>query len=381
MLRKIGFFSWFIFILSGCLRQTNEGHLAISLQQVDSIKIPVNAETNIQSGIKLVRYNGGEWLSCYQLKDGYNRFHWYSLDSLAYYKTFEFSIHGPDGVGKLSAVIDLVSFDSMLVHPVNTNRFFLVDSSGYVHLKIDLTHHEEGSIQSPHYFPPEIVGNKLYFFRISPLPFYTADYLKNTKIQGCYNLVTQSYSIDNIGYPSYPNRFELSSESWKVSRCIGRDGEMVFSFPFDPALYVWNGSQLARKELPNNDQPHDKPVTLSDVGSMEQQMAFIASTGLYTYVMYDPFNHYYYRIYLLPQIPRQPDGNLKRVADFAWKLEIIDDQFRLVGKAYFEAGKYNPYQVMVSKRGILVSRNNAYQPQQEDYLWYDVYKPAGLPIP
>jgi hypothetical protein len=377
ILRPLLFFSTCAVLFNSCLiKQRDSSPARITLQRVDSISIPLNDETRVNSPVQLIRYKEQEWLSCYQLKDGFNRFHWYSLDSLRYSKTFRFAVEGPDGVGRLSPVMQMISFDRILLHPYNVNKFYLADSSGRVRQIIDLTKQEEGFIHGFAYFPPLLVDDRLYFFRMADLPLNSKSFFKQSKIQGIYDLKTGRYSVDEIGYPSYPSGYEFSVESWKASRCMGPEGEMVFSFAFDPALYVLKRGVKTSVEIPNTDRPDVAAVTLSDGADMKEQMAFIASTGLYTYLMYDPFRGYYYRIYLLAQPAEMPDGSIRRVGDFNWKIEIVDTEFRLAGTYYFEAERYNSYRVMVSSRGLLVSRDHAYRPEQEDYFGFDVFVPV-----
>lgn len=345
----------------------------LSLQLIDSLIIRVNDQTNVQGPVQLISYTGKELLSCFAYKDGYNNYYLYDVEKGEYYGALKYATEGDKGVGRLSPVILVVSSDSIYVYRINSNIFYRVDSTGNVHEKIDLSFMESGTIYCSAWFPPRLLDNKLHFFRIGADDPNSRKFLANSRAEGIYDLKTGRYENDWPPYPDYPRGYELSMENWKVSRCIGSGGAFVYSFPFDNQIYVYRGERVEPHKIPNEMRALVKSIPAIDPMSFESQMQFIASIGMYTHLLYDSFNRVYYRVYLQPGAHKDEEGNVIKVADFSWSLEIIDEEFRLRGRYSFPPKKYNPYNVLISRRGIMVSNVNAYNPQKEDYLIYHIY--------
>ncbi|MFN3667483.1 MAG: DUF4221 family protein [Sediminibacterium sp.] len=347
------------------------------LEKTDSVRIKVNDKTNIQGVVQLISYQNQEWLCSFQYEPGFNNFHLYDLDNRVYYKTMRFASEGPDGIGKVSPVMAFISFDSIFLYRVNSNIFYRVDSSGTLLTKIDLTKIDNGTIHVSLGFPHIINQNELCFFRIEAENPNSRKFLKKAKAEGIYNLRSGIYQNDRPSYPDYPHGFEASMENWKVSRCVGPNNEFVYSFPFDNHLYVYKNGSINKFAIPNDVRPLNTTIAITiDPLNIESQMQFTATLGMYTYLLYDSINRLYYRVYLRPGNHKDNEGNVIKVADFAWDLELIDEQFRIVGRQTFPAKIYNPYGILISKMGILISHINPYLPTQEDYFIYSVFRPV-----
>ncbi len=374
-LRRVYYYLGVVPILWGCF-QPRDSSISdkLSLRLSDSVAIPVDSVTNVQGYIQLVSYQEEEWLVAYQYSKGYNDYYFYSLGSKQLERVVRVSAEGPNGVGKVAPVIAFNSFDSIFLFQVNTNIVFHIDSSGTVLKYYDLRNVESGNIHASPAFPPILKNGKLKFFRINTENnLFSKDFLRNSKAEGEYDLITGTYQNNKPSYPSYPDGYELSIESWKVSRCVGLRNEQVYSFAFDNRLWVIDGNKSFIVNVENPHRPAPTSANLSNEMNMVMHLKFISERGLYTYLLTDPYQRFYYRIFLLPCDYLNPDGSLKKISDYPWLLEIFDEQFRLYGRAYFPERKYNPYGLLVSKAGILVPPGVGSQRIDEDTLKYDVF--------
>jgi hypothetical protein len=362
------------FIFWYCSKDPSTSTLeGIVLVLSDSIEISVNAEINVQGYAQLISCNGEEWLSCYQFVDSHNRFYLYNLETGKLARIISIPVEGPNGAGKVAPVVAFSSFDSIFLYQVNANRFIHVDSAGSVLKIINLNHVETGTIYASPAFPPIQKGNDLYFFRLGAENLYSRDFLKASKAEGRYNLNTQVYENTQPSYPIYPDGFEQSIESWKVSRCVGFNGEHVYSFAFENAIHIYDGDKNFRASIHNPHQSNSRSARLTDDMVMDSQLAFLSEMGVYTYLLADPYRRLYYRIFLMPCDSKNAVGSLKRISDYPWLIEILDDQFRFSGRVYFPEKRYNPYGILVSRRGILLPPGISSTKVKEDYLKYDVF--------
>jgi hypothetical protein len=242
---------------------------------------------------------------------------------------------------------------------------------------LDLTNVEPGTIHVSPGYPPIVLGDVLYFFRLGTQNPYSREFLKFSKPEAFFDLESRQYGNGYPDYPDYPSGYEMSFEVWKASRCAGPGGELVYTFPFSDDIFVYENSRQSRYHVGNKDRLKHA-FDIVDPGNYEMQMQFLSTTGLYTYILYDRYRHLYYRIYLVPAEHKDKTGQIIKIADYPWKLQIIDISFRLVGEFAFQARQYNPYGVLISKRGVLISRLNPYNPASEDQFNFSVYVPREV---
>lgn len=345
------------------------------LTRVDSIRIEINEHTNVQAYAQVLKTSDGEILSSYQFHNGNNNFHWYDLAKGAFHRTLSLQADGPDGVGRVAPVLARMGTDSLWVYEINSNRFYLVNDSGKVIRKIDLGDQLKGSIQSSPAFPHTVADNALHFFQLAEENPNSQEFLKHSKPEGIFHLVTGEYSNGYPDYPRYPEGYELSVESWKVSRCFGKDGVRVYSFPFDNALTVRAAGKTKRYEIPNERFRQLARPPVIEPMLLASHMEFFSKTGLYAYVVYDPYRKCYYRVFIYPSGAYDAAGTLLKIGEKPFEIEIIDDTFRLVGKQAFEGRSYNPYSLVVSEKGLLLSEQNPYHPDEEDFFRYTIFLP------
>lgn len=345
-----------------------------SLKKMDSIIIPVNNETNVARYVQLVNDNNEEYiLSPQEKKDSYN-FHVYSLKNKSFYKTISFRKEGSNGIGRVSVVTSFNGFGEFLLTGLNNNRFYIVDSSGNINKKIDLNKKINGVAYSQPSYPTFLKNNKLYFYSTnSDYSLNHRKYTQETKPEVVYNIQNGMVTNDFPSFPTYPNGYEKTFEYWKVARCFGPNDEFVYSFPYEKNIFVQTNGEFKEFEIPNT-EINTHSVSGLDLSNLEQQMDFISSVGLYTYLFFDHYRDLFYRVFLLPGETKDLDGNLIMIGERPFRIEIINSRFELVGKVDFRSREYNPYCLLISKEGLLLSRINPHFPQVENKFIFQKFE-------
>ncbi|HRK53800.1 MAG TPA: DUF4221 family protein [Cyclobacteriaceae bacterium] len=342
----------------------------VRLEGIDSIQIQVNNNTNVQGYVQLASLDDREYLIGYQYKNEINNFHFYDLESRQYYKTISFNRNGPNGMGKLSPFATFNSFNEIVLYEANSNRFYIGDSTGRVLRKFDLKDIVTGTIYPQPGYPTRYDNGNLYFFQMSPINPNSNDFHKQSKAECIYDTKSGSLTNQFPNYPEYPSGIENTLDGWKVARCIGPSGEFVYSFPFDNRLIVVENGKSPKHFIPNT---HFNVSAVEGLApeDLSSQMDVIAKFGLYTYIFFDPYRSVYYRIYLLPGNVKDIDGKLILIGERPFRVEIIDTTFNLIGYTDFKGKGYNPYIVLISKEGVLISRLNPHAPATEDRFIFE----------
>ncbi len=347
----------------------------VSIIEKDSLIIKVNDSINVQGYVQLISSDKGrEFISSYQYINKENFFFLYDIESKSLIKTLNFKREGENGVGRVAPVMYFQDFNSILLYEINANRFHFTDSSGHRLRTLDLNNYVNGFIQFTPAFPSLILNGKLHFLVIADIDPNSKLFLKKSKPEGIFDLESNTYENTFPDYPLYPDGYLVSMENWKVSRCIGKDGVLVYSFPFNSSIFVQYDANTRKEFKVNNDDffIHSNPPLISPM-SMKSQMEFVSTVGMYAYILYDQYRNLYYRVFFPPSDLIGLSGNLIKIADKPFIIEIFDEGFNLVGKQSFQGGAFNPYSLLVSKRGILISKQSPYNPRDEEHFIYAIF--------
>jgi hypothetical protein len=339
------------------------------------IQIRVDSTTNTQKYVQLINVNDTEYLVAYQPGEKVTEFHIFDFTEGLLVSKIAYLKDGPNGFGNINSFATFYSFSRILLSQVNSNIFFLTDSSGQVLRNIDLSVKVKENIYPMASFPAIIQGNNLYSFILQN---YNPSFNSNTSPEIIYNLETGTITFSPIRYPNYPKSFSNSIEVWKSSRCLGPDGSFVYSFAFDNNLYELKEGSIIKHYIPNSHfDPHLEPGNI-DLADMGDQMRFIAKKGLYTYLFYDSYRHLYYRVFLMPGEPTDPDGKIIMNTERSFKIELINEDFELVGETVFEGTKYNPYRIMISKQGLVLGKGSYLNPISDEYYDFQIFRIRNL---
>lgn len=380
---KICLFIFCIHLSASCSdresTQSTETNLSeLNLVSGNSISIPIDSLTSVQKYLQLVSLSGEEYLISYQSNqsESSTNFHFYLLKDREKVFTLTFDEIGPNGVGKISPFASFVNFDSILVSQINSNKVYLMDSAGNLKTKYDFNgiKSSKGTIYPMATYPLAITNENLYSFQMNSFDSETGKFSKGAYPEVIYNLKTNQWSSGIVTYPEYPDLYYNSIEVWKVSRCFGLMNELVYSFAFDNNLYVSNNYTVRSFSIRNDDfrilnaSPPD--IRLDD---MRSQMKLISESGLYLSLIPDPYRNIYYRIYLMPGDFMDVDGKFYMLAERPFKIQVINDNFKLIGETEFDGRKFNPYRIMVCKDGLLIEEGNPYNPISDDRFIFKLF--------
>lgn len=333
------------------------------------IRIEVDSTTNTQKYIQLVAINDTEYLIAYQPKNQGTEFHIFDFKDGKLVSKISFLKSGPNGVGNINSVATFCDFNRILLSQVNSNTFFLCDSSGKILQRIDLSAKEDANMYPMPSFPAIIFNNKLYCFAL-----HYSDVDSNVCPEIIYDLETKTITNNKVRYPHYSKYFINSMEVWKSARCIGHDSSFIYSFAFDNNIYQLRNGNVLKHHIPNSDfDALLEPVNI-DLTNMSDQMKFISEKGLYTYLFYDKYRNIYYRIFIMPGEHMDSEEKIIMNTERSFKIQLVNTSFELIGEAILEGGKYNPYRIMISKDGLVLGVGSHLNPVSDEYYSLQIFK-------
>lgn len=353
-----------------------DGNLTHQLVLRDSFSIKADSFVNINKYVQLISFahTKKEYLVCYQPTQDATNFHIYDFGLGKYISTISFDKDGVNGVGQVSPFATFIDFQNIILYGNNSNIFFITDSLGKIKRKIDLNRQEEfkGVAYPQPAFPSVIKNGRLHFFVLPSFEANKNRLPKNAKPEWIYDLSSKKVHNEGAPYPNYPLDYFNSIEAWKAARCFGPNDEEVYSFAFDNNLYVNVNGTVTTHEIENKSlrEINESSLSLSD---FQAQMNFISRSGLYTYLFFDPYRNLYYRIFLMPGEFKHANGKTIMLAERDFKIEVIDLHFKLIGSTLFQGKEFNPYRLLISKRGLVLERNNFYTPSTEDFFKFCLF--------
>lgn len=368
----------YIFTLSCTIKKEEKYDHSTELSRLelkDSVFIPIDSATSIQKYLQLVNISNIEYLVSYQPNQSrHTNFHFYNLNEREKAFTIGFDEEGQNGIGRINPVVNFISFDSILLVEHNANRVYLADSAGTIKSKFDFNESEflNGTLYPMASYPISLNDGILSVFQMNSFSSETELFDLNSYPEFINDLTSKKSSTDIIKYPKYSDQYLRSIEVWKASRCIGVNGERVYSFAFDNALYISKAGKIDMIKIPNSDfEILESAVPDLSLDNMRSQMNFISHSGLYLSLIFDSYRQVYYRVYLMPGDFMDIDGKFYMLAERPFKIQIIDSSFKLIGETSFEARKLNPYRMLVSKDGLLIEAGNPYKPRSEDQFIFN----------
>lgn len=173
-------------------------------------------------------------------------------------------------------------------------------------------------------------------------------------------------------YLSFPTQY--SSTSWwhifgnLISRDYNRVGEITYSFPMNDTLFVYDLEGNLQKKGSAASRYFDyfppKPISQEVEDNPEKCIAFVAQTGHYVSILYDPFLNRHYRIVKHWQPLEGDNGQRNNAEDAPWSIIVLDAQLNILHEQKFPPGIYDFSDIIVSKNGLLV-RNNYFQSKEK----------------
>jgi Domain of unknown function (DUF4221) len=283
---------------------------------------------------------------------------------------------GPNGVSS-ARYFFVKSFDSILVLPNQSQRIYLVDSTGRVKSKTNVLVTEDDDLRYSMLNPLALQDSFLLSGRGKRKPF-TEFVGVNTAVG--INIYTGR--IKELG-PPLPNAYAGQLASTSGTRmCMATVGNVInMRYSLLSVIYQFDPKTGQTRVFPLKSKAHTQANTLTgytDLTKMMREVNERLDFELPTYqnLLYDPGHKLFYSVFVhaIP-MKNEQTGQLNEYDDKPISIIIADEQFRYLGETRL------PHQThfrnfLVTKYGLLVSNAHFKNPQKrENVMSFSIFKP------
>ncbi len=309
-----------------------------------------------------------------------NRIVFYNYEQAEHSFDIDIAKDGPDGVGEIAPSIYIHNADSIFVIRYQSNALYLVDKQGSVkdNITFEAIDGEEvfGFFAMKGY---ELLGNdsKLYFKRPSQYPPYESAFYELTT-ELVYDWSTRQASSNIAAYPDFMQKgIYYGAYAYNTFRTMNQAGELVYSFKYDPNIYIYDDEKLIKSvNIPSrhiSQLPPPPAKDLSEVG-LEEQIDYANPLGQFMYIVHDQYRQVYYRFLFQPSPARDAAQNIIKTCDRPFSIQIISEDFTLLGETDFPANTYLLYNYLVTPDGLLLATIHPQNPKlEEEKLSFDIF--------
>ncbi len=301
----------------------------------------------------------------------------YSIPERSLYAKIKFDQEGPESFPKFGA-FKVISSDSILILNQYGKNLWLVDIKGNVRKKYDIKNLDGPlfSLGITFYtgIKPLLIGDKLYIKSQSimvdnlQLEFFE----KSNKREIEIDLKNETWKFVDV---SYPSQYQGNLWRFDISRDLGKDGNIIYSFAIDSDLQEYN---------PINWTPTAHPAKSDFVGSInpmtktedqEEMAKYFLETPKYTNLVYDKHRDVYYRFVSHGiSTVNSVTGDRNTYDDTSFSIIILDSSFNKIGETKVEDKKYQINCYFVTEKGLFISNANPKNAElNEDKLSFTLF--------
>lgn len=107
----------------------------------------------------------------------------------------------------------------------------------------------------------------------------------------------------------------------------------------------------------------------------EQELRAYHTDDAYLGIYHDPYNNVIYRVFQHSQPDKDVENKLNQKLQAEFSIMVLSEDGDVLGEARFDKSIYNFLDVFVTKRGILISKENSHNPKnEEDFYSFDLIK-------
>lgn len=101
----------------------------------------------------------------------------------------------------------------------------------------------------------------------------------------------------------------------------------------------------------------------------EKELRAYHTDDAYVGIYYDPYRNLVYRVFQVGQPDKNPDGTLNHKLQAPFTVMILKPTGETIGEAVFEGSKYNFLDFFVTSQGVLISKENSFNTENEEELY------------
>jgi hypothetical protein len=157
---------------------------------------------------------------------------------------------------------------------------------------------------------------------------------------------------------SYTDDFCYFINGTVVSRAIDNK-RLIFSFPMDHNLYVYNKKGFIKKKYVKSKYIDSLFVTdiekYKDPYYKEEKTA---TSNFYKGILYDEYHELFFRTVVHKQKYKNNDGTINKQGDNAWSLIILSKDLEIKGEVFFKEKTLNYNNIIPTENGLLIQKYN-----------------------
>ncbi|MFO7878831.1 MAG: DUF4221 family protein [Bacteroidales bacterium] len=193
-------------------------------------------------------------------------------------------------------------------------------------------------------------------------------------------------SVDNLLHQKFLFGFKVLKDSIVVNKAIGafpksiiqkdsclfpfdivfsytiHNNEIIISHPFSDSIFIKPLCQdTIQKIFAKSENIKKLPGFISKEKVSDEEFInkrFISSP-MYIGIYYDKYRNVYYRTAKLSADYKEKDG-LLNLNNFSFTIIVLDEKLNIIGEQVFKNSDYNPNDLIVSKKGILLRKQNKF---------------------
>jgi len=188
-------------------------------------------------------------------------------------------------------------------------------------------------------------------------------YMKNEFPHLIIDLSRNELKINNKTgkWPDIYQQFECYAPSGdKYSRTINNKGQLIFSYPVDHCIYIYNQNKLLQKvkcksKYIDKFYPCNYFKFYNDNTYIRQYS--VESPG-YASIIYDKYRDVYYRVACHRFIAKNKDGTVNSYNNKPWSVMVLGNKYEIIDEMLMNTDKFNYWDMIVTKEGLLIGNNN-----------------------
>lgn len=367
-----------IFLSFSCnqKQQTGDGSKPFNLEPSGSLAINIDSKTSIHNYFyDSFKIQDKEFLGI--INRNTNSIQIYSIDERKLYETIKFDEAGPNGFPKLRA-FRFINPDSIFIVNLYAKNLWLVDIEGRIKKKYIAQKNGKSLFNLGTAFytgvKPLFFKNKLYLqtyskeVNSSDPSFFAEDNLIEIEI----DLKNETWRYIDMHYPPL-----YGGNVWAgdVSRDMGEDGEIVYSFAADHNINSFNLSSGVFNSFNAKSDfvAQIEPLMANDDEAFTR---YFLETPRYTNIIYDKYRKVYYRFVRHAMASINPaTGRMNTHDNASFSIMILDSLFNKLGETDIDETIHQINSFFVTKDGLFISNTNPNNPAlKEDELSFTLFK-------